>query len=682
MATKSGSASFESRHGNLTDITSLRIKSFSPGYSHEHRESDEKRKKESFPIHPKGPKAMTKNPSAVTTAFRELQDRAKSLETETQKLRAESDHMSKQIDDLLNSREARMQDRSANRLKASEALYHIRDANNKLRIEMSELDTQLIYMENDARAVTMATTTSRSLLAGVEDDVHELKLKLKELVGSEELMRAEINRSNSRVENKQEKLDKLPAKHHTQRTKMLNTIKKTEEQINILNFQLEQQQVQCGTVTRYMEMLLSVNDEICNTVLTREEAKSRVLRLSGRVNLPSPRKNSQSNAHRTPNSTPMSVMPSQRMSPPIKGGMSSILELADKAKALAKAKPDTSIYDPAVLQHIGLARSKTPTTTRTPGSNQKVSLEDVDLDTSKVPFNEVMKIISARAARHVFKSQRDQAKSDARLLLQLTSGGAGAPARSGNKIKNAGSVRNTTGRTVTPTEKSIKRANRLFTKANDTSMKKRRSGKTKMSMDDLAVSSATQDIYEMGAQKYQYAYDSATSAADVFAETAARSASERPLSAPVINYYTHDNANTKRANKQSTAKRLKASKVMIKKSKSKEGSQRESEGAKSIKMQIDEYMLSQKGPNYLRPRILDMTPVVKDRSPAKESVWMPQGRGSRHETSHNIVANATKVIRTKKINRVNEAKLNHYNSLHKKEVTEELATKLLVPLPH
>ena len=49
---------------------------------------------------------------------------------------------------------------------------------------------------------------------------------------------------------------------------------------------MRQQQLQFNTVLKYVEMLSELNQEICTAILAREGARARVLRLSGRVNLP------------------------------------------------------------------------------------------------------------------------------------------------------------------------------------------------------------------------------------------------------------------------------------------------------------------------------------------------------------------------------------------------------------
>ena len=46
------------------------------------------------------------------------------------------------------------------------------------------------------------------------------------------------------------------------------------------------QQVRFQTVSRYMDMMTDVNEDISDTILSKEQAKARVLRLSGRLHLP------------------------------------------------------------------------------------------------------------------------------------------------------------------------------------------------------------------------------------------------------------------------------------------------------------------------------------------------------------------------------------------------------------
>ena len=226
------------------------------------------------------------NPSAVTIAFRELQNRAKILEAEREGALKEGATLQARIDEISNGREDRYAARNAARLKATDDLFHIREEGNRLRVHMGEMDTQLVYLDNDVRATQMNLTSDRGTFSVVEDDCVEMRGKILELTSKKELLDKEANTMRNKIESVQSKMSNVPTRNKTQSSRLRATVQRTEEQIRLLRHQMDQQKVQMDTVKKYLDMLLDVNDEICDTVMARELARTRTLRLAGRVNLP------------------------------------------------------------------------------------------------------------------------------------------------------------------------------------------------------------------------------------------------------------------------------------------------------------------------------------------------------------------------------------------------------------
>ena len=154
--------------------------------------------------------AVLSNPSAVTIAFRELQERARVLEEDRNKAKKTIIDLERDIKEITEGKEDRAASRNAARLRATEQLFHIREEGNKLRKETGEMDTKLVYLDNDHRAIQMNLTSDRGALSVVEDDCIELREKLRNLSQREELLSIEVHRLNKICEEYQNKLGKVP----------------------------------------------------------------------------------------------------------------------------------------------------------------------------------------------------------------------------------------------------------------------------------------------------------------------------------------------------------------------------------------------------------------------------------------------------------------------------------------
>ncbi len=506
------------------------------------------------------------NPSAVTIAFRELQERARVLEKERDDARKETKQLEDDIKDVTEGREDRAASRNAARLRATEQLCHIREEGNKLRRETGEMDTQLVYLDNDFRSIQMNLTSDRGALSVVEDDCIELREKLRDVSRREELLSAEVHRLVQICEERQNKLGKVPARNQNQVNKLKGSIRLTEEQIQVLRFQMEQQTVQMENVRRYLDMLLNVNDEICDTVLAREEARARVLRLSGRVSLPhgspdrcdapiTPGKSAFSSvgdasSTKAKSKLAESMTASLKAGPsggPAEGGLSAtaaIAELVAKAKNITSSKHEYVRSDlaGAGVSPTGSAKLKTNSQGYVPPDGA-------------IPLNDVMKVVQSNAARHALKLQKERANDEARLLLELSTGSAQLELDD-SSVEEKRVRRSKCGKKGYVTVKGGSKANKSkkVKKKEASTLGVRHSGSASMTRAE-SIRRANQ-FYEDSVQAFQYGYDTVIKSADTFHSEAVSRASEKSLAAPVLDWKKHDIASP--ANKSIIKKKLRA----------------------------------------------------------------------------------------------------------------------------
>ncbi len=357
------------------------------------------------------------NPSSVTVAFRELQSKAKILEDGMQLLHVESTNIRHKLVELESTQKNRDTNRSSAKLKASEHLFHIREASNKLRLEMAELDTRIVLEDNETRSTQMHITSNRRAFASLEDDLIQLRATVTGMAGRNEMLQKEFDASEAKCEEMREESERFPIANNRAYTKLKEAVEKTSEETARLRFEMDQDRIRFETVSRYMDMMTEVNDEISDTILAKEEAKSRVLRLSGRLHLPT-QGGRAVDRDISPGYEREALMPSLRSAGV--GAEMAAASSSNTSRYLQQepASPSQNIADLSkrakqLSEELGVEVQSNST------SANYTSKENPDA----VSFNDVMKIISARAAQHVFKSQQERAKDVARDMTRLASGG-------------------------------------------------------------------------------------------------------------------------------------------------------------------------------------------------------------------------------------------------------------------
>ena len=385
------------------------------------------------------------NPSAVTSAFRDMQMKAKEMEEEIQLLKVESADIREKISIHEDRRKERSAKRGEAQLRYTESILSMREAHNSLRSVVADQDVQLLHIDNDTRTIQVDMTQSRRLLASLEDDVIQLRSAMRRLTSENEARQKEFDSVFDQAEHTQAQVDALPAIMQAQLLPMQEAIRNTDEQQSELKWHISQNENQFKAVIRYLRMLVGLNDEICNTVLAREEARDRVLRLSGRVRLPY-----------DPYSGTGGAMPHHALAPSLRGNVDNVHspavrvnELTMRAKAVAHSLSAAqqgnypNEYDNSSsssggadrdrnVQGDGMGEQKEQGQCDNEDGDDEYGQEaeaeaeeEGDLDTEgrgKVSFSNLLGALSRTSSHHALESQAEVARHHARLLSQAASG--------------------------------------------------------------------------------------------------------------------------------------------------------------------------------------------------------------------------------------------------------------------
>ena len=225
----------------------------------------------------------SQNSTAVLNAFKELKVKAKGLETELKDIQREAESLRSQ---LSVSRRQTYVRRGPRELQLAESLQFARSEAEVKRKEVGELERDLVIMEDASRSIERGLTSSRTRLASVEDDAHYIISNLKEHELTVKSMEEELATLNERCEYLQSRVAALPQAKEQQTQRMKEAVATMENELVKIQSATDQNKIRSAGLHRYIEMMIATNSELCDTILAREEAKARVMRITGHMSPP------------------------------------------------------------------------------------------------------------------------------------------------------------------------------------------------------------------------------------------------------------------------------------------------------------------------------------------------------------------------------------------------------------
>ena len=604
-----------------------------------------------------GPRRVVANPSAVTSAFREMQEKARLMEEETELRKMECFDIREKIAGYERVRTEHSSARGEEQLRNTETLFSLRASQNNIRKQVAEMDAQLLSIDNDSRTIQMDITHSRQQHAAIEDDLLQLRAGVLRLDSLNEDHQREFDECFTKTEGLQMELDPIPTQNHMLQRRLQHVLNETEQENSQLTWQMSQQENQFQTVARYMQMLVELNDEICTAVLAREEARARVLRLSGRLHLPyDPYSISGGASERNV------TVPSLRSGAATDfvdeegGSVVHVRELATRARQLcvnlaeAKSSPLNQWPEPTDTEHdddadAGAAFQQATSLSEDEARDERKDEADRFEAAAFIhenqqerksgkrednTFTNVMSGVARQASQHGLKSQARVAKKNARIL-------SSAASRS-TAVKIHGSVLSSAKRSSG--SGSGNRSSSAPAAAPSTRMRQRRAergqtAKKSYTHIDMSGTSPREVSSPSGSPSANfgsalhpsYGYETAVAAGRAFVSAAGAAARRRDDAEPLL----------KASNYQAAHSKLHERQV-------RNGFEDEQQNLQSTYRQA---------PKPAQPHA---------------GAWMPGGaKNDPRSPSNNIIANKNKVYRSAKIG-LSRAPLNHYNKLHIKQL--------------
>ena len=217
----------------------------------------------------------------VLHAFKELKAKAKTLESERKEIDRENERLRSELSS--SRRESFRFRRGAREMQLSDSLASARNEMEVKRKEVAELERDLIVMEDANRSIERGITSGRARLASMSDDASDLC----SLVNAQEqecrVMEEELHKLEERCAYLHSRISALPQAKQQQTNRMKEALATMETELQKIQGAADSGRLRASGLHRYIEMMIGINGELCDTILAREEAKARVLRISGKL---------------------------------------------------------------------------------------------------------------------------------------------------------------------------------------------------------------------------------------------------------------------------------------------------------------------------------------------------------------------------------------------------------------
>lgn len=225
----------------------------------------------------------THSATSVVSAFRELQVKAKSIETERAEAIRDRDELRQELHER---RREQISWVGKAEMQAADALSNIRAATERTKREYTDLDSKLAAHEEMHRSIQRGLIAQKSLCTTLEDDIGYMTTKIHAMERNNAMLKSEIFRVDNRTNRVREEAELSPSKNRAKRASVLATIASLEAQISRVKAGQGKSEAKASALQQYMELVIRINEDLCDTIVAQEQSKARIMRFAGKYQPP------------------------------------------------------------------------------------------------------------------------------------------------------------------------------------------------------------------------------------------------------------------------------------------------------------------------------------------------------------------------------------------------------------
>ena len=218
--------------------------------------------------------------NSVIRAFRELQTKQKNIEQERILAVRERDEMRHKLSEF---RRNQALWRSKSEIEATENFLTVRTANERLKFDYGDIEAKLSTQEAKNNAIERHRIALKSMQATLQDDVSNNDARIGILEHQNSVLRAELYAIESRNNQMTRVAIRSPEKHRKHLDSVTQSVHSLEHEIEKIRSAKIRTMTKTKALQTYMDLIIKINGDLSDTLISREQIKAEILRLGSRI---------------------------------------------------------------------------------------------------------------------------------------------------------------------------------------------------------------------------------------------------------------------------------------------------------------------------------------------------------------------------------------------------------------
>lgn len=221
---------------------------------------------------------------SVITAFRDLQNKVKIIEQERYDAIRERDSLRSML--IEKKRQNHMQS-SKIEMETTESLLSLQATHEKFRRDYDEVNQRIRAQEEIQESIQRKLRSQQHIHLTLQDDVDRNTQRRLTLEKNLVLLKQDFHGLQERCEQVEETVIHTSPKKHAKQSNFIHE-QINDVETNIMKIHAKQQKLQhkIQSMESYIDLVIKINGELCDTLVAREEAKARLKRISRSLSPP------------------------------------------------------------------------------------------------------------------------------------------------------------------------------------------------------------------------------------------------------------------------------------------------------------------------------------------------------------------------------------------------------------
>jgi hypothetical protein len=218
--------------------------------------------------------------NSVIRAFRELQTKQKNIEQERILAIKDRDEMRHKLSEL---RRNQALWRSKSEIEATDNFLTVRTANERLKFDYGDVQAKLATQESKLNSIERHRIALKSMQATLQDDVSSNDARIGILEHQNSVLRAELYAIESRTNQLTRVAIRSPEKNRKHMEGVSKSVQSLEHEIEKIRNARIRTTSKTTALQNYMDLIIKINGDLSDTLISREQIKAEIMRLSSRI---------------------------------------------------------------------------------------------------------------------------------------------------------------------------------------------------------------------------------------------------------------------------------------------------------------------------------------------------------------------------------------------------------------